>query len=59
MKNLTKLVCALLLTQFLACSTEKKEDKNSTKTEKETTAAYVLNEATNRSEEHTSELQSR
>ena len=43
MKNLTKLVCALLLTQFLACSTEKKEDKNSTKTEKETTAAYVLN----------------
>jgi len=47
MKNLTKLLCALLLTQFLACSTEKKEDKNSTKTEKETTAAYVLNEATN------------
>ena len=43
MKNLTKLVCALLISQFLACSTEKKEDKNSSKTQKESTAAFVLN----------------
>ena len=47
MKNLTKLVFALLIVQFLACSTEKKEDKNSAKTEKESKAQFVLNDATN------------
>ncbi|MBT3547170.1 MAG: YceI family protein [Flavobacterium sp.] len=48
MKNLTNLIFVLLMVfQFTACKSEKKEKTKTTKVEKKSSAAFVLNDANN------------
>ena len=48
MKNITKLAFTFLIVfQFTSCNSDKKEELKTTKLEKESTAAFVLNDANN------------
>ena len=48
MKNITNLAFTLLIVfQFTSCNSDKKEELKTTKLEKDSTAAFVLNDANN------------